>query len=852
MSDIRVHLLQPFKTASLEGRNMTLRALKVGVDALRDNAVRSRYPGIDKRYIELAVFPSGAAVPENVVQLLWAPSGLSGFDVQDYLDALAERSLIKKDVDGRISIHDLEADYLHNHAKNSAPLHRRMLVSYARHCSGSWDSGPDDGYFFQNLPYHIARGRGQAALAALLFDYRWLQSKLRATDSWQLLADFGLLDNDDAARTLQAALGLSASFLRSDVSQLGPHLLGRLANERAPRIRKLLDQVVRETEGTWLRPLSLCLSAPGGPLLHVLEAGDSWLRCLVVLADGELACGSNDSILYLWNLKTGERRDLYGHEHWVEALIVTPDGRLLSAGAEGTLLQWDLHSGTPQPLLTGRRGASLALLRNGLIAGAGYRDGLWVWDPSSPKPRLLNAHGDSCNLVAALPDGRMVSSGLDGVIRVWDAAARHGRRMMTNHKNLGALIPTPRGTLLYGGEDGAIVEMDPDALTERLFHQHGEYIQDLAISPGCAIASANYDDITIWPTGTTNSPTTIRQQGVKAMTWLSENLLAAGCHDGRVRVFDIGRQTRDAGPEEYGRVRALGVAESGWVIVERERGPILAWNYRRGVCRTALSEAKRGGVVLGSMAIGADGVILYESALNEFTAMALGSNTAVKYRFDDYDLAFDLVAGSRRRLVVADTDSGTVQVWEQPGVRPKTLKRTRRPLSSLAADAAGRVVVSSFDGSIRLWDVDLKHSKLLAPANDDNGVVSIAITRDGRHVAAGLTTGMIRLWDLGASGFRELPGHGDFVTGVAFTPGGMLVSGGFDSTLRLWNPAAEEQLALLTLEAQISKLLVDRAGMIIAGDSAGRVYAVQPAFSHASGRRRTKRSPPRKPKSGRS
>lgn len=71
----------------------------------------------------------------------------------------------------------------------------------------------------------------------------------------------------------------------------------------------------------------------------------------------------------------------------------------------------------------------------------------------------------------------------------------------------------------------------------------------------------------------------------------------------------------------------------------------------------------------------------------------------------------------------------------------------------------------------------------------DAGVTSVAISPDGRFVAAGSLDAFVRLWDVQTGHLVErLLGHKDSVYSVAFTPDGKgLVSGSLDQTLKHWD-----------------------------------------------------------------
>ena len=73
------------------------------------------------------------------------------------------------------------------------------------------------------------------------------------------------------------------------------------------------------------------------------------MQALAVLPDGRLACGSNDGIVRLWDLRIGaETARLSGHTDCVTALTVVSDAgrgwRLASSASDNTVRLWDVNN----------------------------------------------------------------------------------------------------------------------------------------------------------------------------------------------------------------------------------------------------------------------------------------------------------------------------------------------------------------------------------------------------------------------------------------------------------------------------------------------------------------------------
>ncbi len=95
-----------------------------------------------------------------------------------------------------------------------------------------WASGPDDGYFFQHLPQHLAAADRLDELKALLCDYDWLAAKLGATNVTAVLADYDLIANDPDLSLIQQALRLSIPALFRDRSHIARSIARTAARKR--------------------------------------------------------------------------------------------------------------------------------------------------------------------------------------------------------------------------------------------------------------------------------------------------------------------------------------------------------------------------------------------------------------------------------------------------------------------------------------------------------------------------------------------------------------------------------------------------------------------------------------------
>jgi WD40 repeat protein len=123
------------------------------------------------------------------------------------------------------------------------------------------------------------------------------------------------------------------------------------------------------------------------------------------------------------------------------------------------------------------------------------------------------------------------------------------------------------------------------------------------------------------------------------------------------------------------------------------------------------------------------------------------------------------------------------------------------PVAAICFSAdSRRVFAATADGRIKV--VDLDTGKETASWQTQPGLRCLAIRSDGRVLVSGGTDRVVRLWDVAAQ--RELArweAHESGVTALAFRPDGTtLVSGGQDGVVKLWDlPAIHKELTALGL-----------------------------------------------------
>jgi WD40 repeat protein len=156
------------------------------------------------------------------------------------------------------------------------------------------------------------------------------------------------------------------------------------------------------------------------------------------------------------------------------------------------------------------------------------------------------------------------------------------------------------------------------------------------------------------------------------------------------------------------------------------------------------------------------------------------------------------------KQIVSGSGDSTVRIWDtQTGIQRALFEGHTGQVTSVAISANGeRIVSGSYDGTVRIWEVKTgaQLNVLMDCETEDNTVLSVALSPDGRHVASGShRRDVVIIWDVQTVTQRALfEGHWAGVSSVAYSlDGKRIVSGSYDRSVRVWDAQTGIESALL-------------------------------------------------------
>ena len=439
--------------------------------------------------------------------------------------------------------------------------------------------------------------------------------------------------------------------------------------------------------------------------------------------------------VYVWDAATGRRlAALKGHENQVTSARFSPDGtRLATTSSDRTVRLWDVSEAP-----AGRETEALHVLRGhaGAVNHAAFSaDGSRLVSASHDRTvRYWNARsgellavlcGHTDQVITAEFRGdrsALVSAAIDGTVRVWDTAAAEGGGAVAGHENFVyhvAFFPDG-GRVASAAWDGTARVWDATTGRELKRFDHGidRYVTSVAVqADGKYLATTarheGHDEVTVrvWDVAAGrvrhrwNLP--IAWQDGRAAFAPRGDLLAAGCRDGRVKLWDA------ASGVEAAELPGGGVAVRD--LAFSPNGSLLAVGYDDGDCTVRVWDVATRTVVR-QLRGHAQGV--YALAWNRAgTLLATGS-------LDRTARLWDAATGA----CVADLAHGTV-------------------VYGVAFSADGRLLACACgDNLVRTWDV-ASHRETAELSGHRNYVHHLAFSPDGSRLATASGDRTLRIWD---------------------------------------------------------------------------------------------------------
>ncbi|MBL8302442.1 MAG: hypothetical protein JNM26_06685, partial [Ideonella sp.] len=497
---------------------------------------------------------------------------------------------------------------------------------------------------------------------------------------------------------------------------------------------------------------------------------------------------------------------------------------------DGTATVWDLSKEPYSTLpLVGhiRAISSASFTADGRQLVTNSRDGtvrLWKLDSNPPTSIIVTDRSGSLDEVLISPGGTLIALVHDKSVRLW-RVERNGRLAEDSDELRGhperiwaATFSRDGRRLVTASADGNAILWDAlgPSVQPRVLIGHSQRVDNAAFSPGGSlIATASADrTLRLWRTADRDDAGVVLQ-GQRARA----NALAFSPDGLRLAAVSEGQ----SGVRLWSIERPdspIELATSGWNPTKVAFSRDGHWLATGGGTSSSVLEPGQGNVTYAS-------VLLYnlEDPLAPPKAL-VGHTKSVT------SVTFSPDGGS---LMTSSFD-GTVRIWDlsQRVGESVVLPAGKWGIFQATFGANGRLVAAAgADHEVRLWQLKPggEWSDVVLRGHSD-GVNSVAFNPDGRLLASASGDGSIRVWDVASRrAVSVLEGHTDDVRSVSFSPDGRwILSASNDGTARLWavNGKYRRGLELRAGEGQVTSASFRPDGKMIMVSSADGTVRLWP------------------------
>ena len=768
-----------------------------------------------QRFIELAIFPAATSLPVRTITEYWcAIADIPADKAEQFCNRLLEANLVTSNEvapanEPSVVIHDLlQAEIKHRLGTRVQHLHDAFLNMYRAKLpvgrdgnTAWWLMSEAEPYLWDHLVHHLRAAKRQDELDQLLCNPVWIGAKLHVRGA-------AAVDTDLSASRLPRVADFRRAMAQS------AHLLAPMSTRE--QTVALLVNVLGEIPG---------LAAP------VSDDGDRLPQARLV------PVWSPPSPLrrYLLRTLTG---DFGPYTRNVSCLALSPDASwFVTNDADGRLVIRDVESGTVKATLdpefgpnesTFNDGTAMALSADGRhLAAKGPQASVQVWDTESSKA-IATMQGHTSQWIQTFAfsgDGQWLASGAqDRTVRIWTAAYRLAATL--NQR----LIPrslafSPDGLLLaVAGWGGWIHIWKTGSWVLDRTITIGGSIEELLFSPDgsslIACDNVGRGKITVFRTSDWAIARTIPHSAHVASFSPDGRYLFAGGTDGYLRAWNVGEWTlRLAIPGAHaGWITGVEVAPDGRWLATSGDTTIRIWDMpaeeSEPVSTARLPEPglMSDGAPFVSwclqMVYGDEAVSPDRQESRSPVELADSASPRSGWR---KAVAVRRMRGSGRRhahpaelAVAGRARQTTLRHSGSPDEQTASLSSEMKEAIELLLSPLGDLLAVRFRDGIRVANLKTRRSLRL---NNSSGLSApvLAISRDGRWLAAGTRSAAVHIWDLATGSARVFTdAHSQYVwarfedrpirsetlgvTGVAFTPDGTsLLTGADDGTVVSWD-----------------------------------------------------------------
>lgn len=545
----------------------------------------------------------------------------------------------------------------------------------------------------------------------------------------------------------------------------------------------------------------------GGPAQFAVAGGKN-TTSLAFTSDGAWLAMRDDASMRIWDVASGRELKSFasprllsgnpsdaGFGMFATKFLFSPDRRLISVvtGVRKINLL-DAASSAALQTLAGHNGAILDVTFSAdskLLATSGLDNQIKLWDAATGREvRTLSGAAMPVSDLAFSSDGKSLSVAGPQAVNAWEMGNGGVRRAVSLPDDYAEAkqIMQERGCLL--SRDGRFViagsSSQPNAKVWEV--ATGRELPDVSLTQGQEFSNAAFkgDGTVVALIETASMPSQPKFDMSKLMEEMRRD--PRKIQELQERMKKAGEATKNGDMnarlsvlESMGVISGTNQASNSIRILDIATGRQLQSIPLPRNFFSAMGGGKSNSTMSGStLAFSPDGRILASAS-----------------RYNSPITLTDASTGQELRTLKTNSSVYSL-AWSADGKRLASAHWGGSKRNTTDPSVAKTLSFEDADFPIKVWDTQTG-TELNSLAGHNNFANCLAFSRDGGMLASGGYDSTIKLWDLGTGHeLRTLKGHNGSIRAIDFSADGrFLVSGSDDGSTRLWNAQTGEMLATL-------------------------------------------------------
>lgn len=424
---------------------------------------------------------------------------------------------------------------------------------------------------------------------------------------------------------------------------------------------------------------------------------------------------------------------------------------------------------------------------------------------------LQTGHGSQINAISFSPDGKIIASAsADETIKIWHSKTGLLLHTLIGHQNevMDIDFSATGDTLVSCSKDKEVKLWD--VITGKViasYHGHQFDVNSVDLSPdGKQILSAGFDNVRLWDIDNTSQPKWQHQlrEPVFAVRFLPDGKrFATGSADRLIKIWNIDDLSA---PEKSlsghnAPIRSIRFNNDGTLMASYSLdSESILWDL------SSDSQKKINAGYTQQIALSSDGKFLAVGGEDEITIEIKNTETLeTEIILDDH---FDAVicvdfSGTSQQLVSGSID-GEIKIWNIND------SRVLRNLTGVVQSVTGckilanenQIITSNNDNYVRFWNM-VDGSTPEVVATDIGSIFSIAVSPDGKYVAAGgegFEGNTISIIEYETLEHRIIQGHMGIVTSVEFSYDSQHIISAASDTVKIFDVKSGKEISKFTAD----------------------------------------------------